>query len=71
MTDRYKGCTVVFDHEIREDDAEHLLNAIRMIKGVKAVEPHILDRHGMMRMDAVYDMKRKLHEMANTFELPS
>ncbi len=41
MTDRLKGCTVVFDRDIREDDAEGLLNAIRHIKGVKIVEPSI------------------------------
>jgi hypothetical protein len=41
MTDRLKGCTVIFDHDIRVDDAEALLNAIRMIKGVQSVEPSI------------------------------
>lgn len=39
MTDRLKGCTVVFDRDIREDDAESLLNAICMIKGVVTVVP--------------------------------
>jgi hypothetical protein len=34
MTDRYNSLTVVLDRDIREDDAEHILNAIRMIKGV-------------------------------------
>ena len=41
MSDRFKGCTVVFDREIRAEDAETLLNAIRMIKGVQIVEPSI------------------------------
>jgi len=41
MTDRINGCTVIFDREIRIDDAEYLLNAIRMIKGVKIVQPVI------------------------------
>jgi len=39
MTTRFKGCTVAFTQDIREDDAESMLNAIRMIKGVIAVEP--------------------------------
>jgi hypothetical protein len=39
MTKRLKGCTVVFDGDFREDDAEALLAAIRMIKGVVRVEP--------------------------------
>lgn len=37
MTDRIKGCVVAFDHDIRDDDAQGLLNAIRMIKGVQSV----------------------------------
>lgn len=41
MTDRLKGCTVVFDRDIRVDDVEALLNAIRMVKGVLRVEPSI------------------------------
>lgn len=38
MTDRLTGCRVVFDQDIREDDAEHILNAIRMIRGVAGVD---------------------------------
>ena len=41
MTDRLKGCTVVFDRDIRVDDAEHLLDAIRMLRGVIDVTPEI------------------------------
>lgn len=37
MTDRLKGCVVAFEKDIREDDAEGILNAIRMIKGVADV----------------------------------
>ncbi len=39
MTDRLKGCNVVFDRDIRDDDVEPLLNAIRMMKGVLSVSP--------------------------------
>lgn len=39
MTDRLKGCTVVFEHDVRTDDAESTLNAIRAIRGVLKVEP--------------------------------
>ncbi len=41
MTDILKGCTVAFDRDIREDDAEAVLNAIRMIKGVLSVSPSL------------------------------
>jgi hypothetical protein len=54
MTDRLKGCTVVFGKDIREDDAEYILNAIRMIKGVSQVEPVISESGDLiteMRME--------------------
>lgn len=41
MTDRLKGCTVVFEQDIREDDAEYLMNAIRMLRRVLKVEPSL------------------------------
>lgn len=41
MTDRLKGVTVVFDHDIRTDDAEPIINAIRCLRGVLAVAPSL------------------------------
>lgn len=41
MTDRHFGYIVVLEQEIREDDAEPILAALRMIKGVLSVEPVI------------------------------
>lgn len=41
MTDRFKGVLVTFDRDIREDDAEPLIDAIRMIRGVLEVKPYI------------------------------
>lgn len=39
MTERHAGYLVVLDDDIREDDAEAVVNAIRMIKRVQAVRP--------------------------------
>lgn len=39
MTTRLKGLTVAFSQDIREDDVEAIVNAIRMIKGVMDVLP--------------------------------
>ena len=39
MTDRHAGYIVVLDKDIREDDAEFTLNALRMVRGVVSVEP--------------------------------
>jgi len=39
MTERYDKVVVILDKDIREDDIEPLLNALRMTKGVIAVKP--------------------------------
>lgn len=41
MTDSYFAITVLLEKDVREDDIEHILNAIRMIKRVMKVEPLI------------------------------
>lgn len=41
MTDRYYALTVALEKDIRDDDAENILAAIKMIKGVLNVKPHI------------------------------
>jgi len=38
MTDRVKGCYVSFTRDIRDDDVEPLLQAIRMIRYVAGVK---------------------------------
>lgn len=39
MTDRHAGYIVVLDTDLDEDDAEPVLAALRMVKGVRSVEP--------------------------------
>ena len=41
MTDRVKGFTVTLEKDIRIDDVEFILNAVKMIKGIAHVEPSI------------------------------
>lgn len=41
MTDRHTGYLVILDKDVRDDDAEWIINAMRMIKGVRKVEPII------------------------------
>jgi len=43
MTDRHAGYLVTLDRDIREDDAEAVITALRMVKGVISVEPVIAD----------------------------
>jgi hypothetical protein len=39
MTDRHAGYLVTLADDIREDDAEAILTALRMVRGVQSVEP--------------------------------
>ena len=39
MTTLHKGYVVALTEDIREDDAESIINAIRMVKGVMSVKP--------------------------------
>jgi len=43
MTDRVQGFTVALDEDIRIDDIEFIINAIKMVKGVNNVEPLVAD----------------------------
>ena len=41
MTDRHTGYVITLKDSIREDDAEAVINALKMIKGVVSVKPVI------------------------------
>ncbi len=43
MTDRINVITVVLEKDIREDDVEPILVAIRCLRGVLRVVPHPVD----------------------------
>lgn len=43
MTDRLNALTVSLDRDIRDDDAEVIINAIKAIRGVNGVTGNIVD----------------------------
>ncbi len=43
MTDRYSGYVVILEDNIRDDDAQDTINAIKQIKGVLDVTPIVSD----------------------------
>ncbi|MHD0644975.1 hypothetical protein ACYPKM_05070 [Pseudomonas aeruginosa] len=43
MTDRIHSFTVVLDHDIREDDAQAIANAILQLRGVIEVKGNVTD----------------------------
>lgn len=71
MTDRYHTLTVVLERDTRDDDAEHLISAIKMMRGVRSVtgevanmETHMAEeraRHelGQKILDVLYPDRRK------------
>lgn len=59
MTDRYHSLTVVLEEDVRSDDAEAIIEAIKMIRGVLDVTPHIADTASWMAQTRV---RRELGE---------
>lgn len=39
MTDRYKGFVVALESDLRDDDAEGIMTALRHVRGVAGVQP--------------------------------
>ena len=61
MTDRYHSLTVVLEKDIRDDDAQSIINAIKMVKGVLSVKPHVSDFTSLMAEDrARRDLEEKI-----------
>lgn len=63
MIHRIKGCVVVLSEDTRADDFEFILNAIRMIKGVSAVEPIEADPQAdfIVRHRTVQKVREKIY----------
>ena len=43
MTDRIHALTVVLDRDMRDDDVECVVDAIRMIRFVASIDTHVTD----------------------------
>ncbi len=64
MTERLKGFVVHLEEHIREDDAQPIIDAIRMIKYVLAVRPLVADYEHIMAVDeAKHDLKKKVYDV--------
>lgn len=61
MTDRYKGVVVTLSQDIRDDDAEATIAAIRQIKGVIDVTPSVANvEDHMNRSRVAYEISDKI-----------
>ena len=64
MTDRFHSLTVVLEHDMREDDAESLLQAIRHLRGVLSVKGEVASPDTWMAESrARWDLRQKLTEV--------
>jgi hypothetical protein len=73
MTDRYKGFLVTLDKEIRSDDAEHIINALKMVRGVQSVKPYVKGMQDYMEYEkAKSDIGQKILEFVRkeVFNIP-
>jgi hypothetical protein len=63
MTDRYTGFVVSLETDMRSDDAEATIAAIRQIKGVIGIEPvQASIETQIARQQVRLDLERKLWE---------
>ena len=63
MTDRHAGYLVTLDTNIREDDAQAILAALRMVKHVVAVEPIIASMEVQLaETRARHSLRQRLYE---------
>ena len=64
MTTRLKGLTIAFEKDIREDDAEALINAISCMRNVLSVAPIETTFEGYIEEQRVrQDLGTKLWEV--------
>lgn len=64
MTDRIKGFVVTLTDDIRIDDVQPLLDAVKMLKGVASVDTSVTNIDDHMNRQVVYmDVKKKLYEV--------
>lgn len=63
MTDRVKGFTVTLEKDIRIDDVEVIMQAIRMIRGIADVEPIISTSEDHMNRQRIkYELREKFYK---------
>ena len=67
MTDRIRHLTITLERDIRDDDLEPLLLAIRLIRGVAIVEPHVVQASDhLAREVARAEIQQQLHEAVDS-----
>jgi|GEM_PF-1793986 len=65
MTDRVHALTVILEREYRDDDVEAIVNAIKMMRGVLDVKPHIIEDIDFYssREQAKFELRQEMREV--------
>jgi len=64
MSDHLKGFVVTFEINMRDDDAESIAQAIRMVRGVLSVSPVIANHEDdMTRRQVRHELTEKLFKI--------
>lgn len=64
MSDRTRCLVVVLDEDYRTDDAQSIVDAIKMVRGVVSVRAHVSDITQRVAIEtARAELRRKLHEV--------
>jgi argininosuccinate lyase len=69
MSDRYNYLTVVLERDLKDEDAEPLIEAIKQFRGVLSVTPNVVDTTALFAEErarsALHEkLLRVLHEKA-------
>jgi hypothetical protein len=63
VTDRIRHLTITLERDTRDDDLEPILLAIRLIRGVAIVEPHVVQASDHLARQVVRaEIQRQIHE---------
>lgn len=66
MSNRYNGFAVTLEESIKDEDAQKVIEAILMIKGVIVVEPVVEDISSIFaKNQAQHELRLKLYEIFN------
>lgn len=64
MTDRYNALIVVLEVDTRSDDAEQVIEAIKMLRGVASVTPNVSNfEHHIAKMQVRSEMKQRFLDL--------
>lgn len=62
MTDRISSFLVVLEKDMREDDVERIVTALRQVRGVVGVQPNVANafNQGIAEMRVKWEIRNKL-----------